>query len=103
MQGWRRRRGLVALGAVGAALSMALSACSGGGSGSSADGNVTLTYLTHWGPDQVKQLNDVAAAFHKDNPKITIKVQAVPFANLLSTLQTQGSSPNGPTIASIYD
>src|SRR5690348_4127756 len=102
MQGWRRRRGLTALGVVGAVLSVALSACSGG-SGASSDGNVTITYLTHWGPDQVKQLNAVASAFHKDNPDVTIKVQAVPFANLLSTLQTQGSSPNGPTMASIYD
>ena len=103
MQGWRKRRGLVAAGAVGAALSLALTACSGGGSGSSANGNVTITYLTHWGPDQVKQLQTVASAFHSKNPKVTIKVQAVPFANLLSTLQTQGSSPTGPTIASIYD
>jgi multiple sugar transport system substrate-binding protein len=102
MQGWRRRRGLLAAGAVGAALSVALSACSAG-SGSSANGDVTITYLTHWGPDQVKQLQAVAASFHEKNPKVTIKVQAVPFANLLSTLQTQGSSPNGPTIASIYD
>jgi multiple sugar transport system substrate-binding protein len=102
MQAWRRRRGLMAAGAMGAALTVALSACSSG-SGSSADGNVTVTYLTHWGPDQVKQLQAVAASFHEKNPKVTIKVQAVPFANLLSTLQTQGSSPNGPTIASIYD
>jgi multiple sugar transport system substrate-binding protein len=103
MQGLHRRRGLMAAGAVGAALAMALSACSSGSSGSSGNGNVTITYLTHWGPDQVKQLNDVASAFHAKNPKVTVKVQAVPFANLLSTLQTQGSSPNGPTIASIYD
>jgi multiple sugar transport system substrate-binding protein len=93
----------MAAGAVGAALAMALSACSSGSSGSSSNGNVTITYLTHWGPDQVKQLQDVASAFHAKNPKVTVKVQAVPFANLLSTLQTQGSSPNGPTIASIYD
>src|SRR4051794_4729170 len=103
MQGWRRRRGLMAAGAIGAALSVALSACSSGGSGSSDNGNTTLTYLTHWGPDQVKQLQEVASAFHDKNPDVTIKIQAVPFANLLSTLQTQGSSPNGPTIASIYD
>ena len=103
MQGVRRHRGLMVAGAVGAALTVALAGCSSGGGSGSDSGNVTLTYLTHWGPDQVKALNAVASAFHDDNPNITIKVQAVPFANLLSTLQTQGSSPDGPTMASIYD
>jgi ABC-type glycerol-3-phosphate transport system substrate-binding protein len=93
-----RRAGVVT--AAAALLTGALSACSSSGS---KDGNVTIRYLTHWGPAQVKQLEAVASAFHKDNPKITVKFQAVPFANLLSTVQTQGSSPNGPTISSIYD
>jgi multiple sugar transport system substrate-binding protein len=99
----RRRRDRVVAGAVGAALTVAMTACSGGGGGSSDSDGVEITYLTHWGPDQVKALEEVAAAFHDDNPDVTVKIQAVPFANLLSTLQTQGSSPNGPTIASIYD
>jgi multiple sugar transport system substrate-binding protein len=102
MRGVRRRRDRVVAGAIGAALTVALTACSGG-DGSSDSSGVTITYLTHWGPDQVKSLEAVASAFHKDNPDVTVKIQAVPFANLLSTLQTQGSSPNGPTIASIYD
>src|SRR3954466_10125316 len=102
MRGVRRRRDVWVAGAVGAAMTGALTACSGG-DGSSDSSGVTLTYLTHWGPDQVKALEDVAAAFHQDNPDVTIKIQAVPFANLLSTLQTQGSSPDGPTMASIYD
>lgn len=93
-----RRVGFVT--AAAALLTAGLSACSSSGS---KDGNVTIRYLTHWGPAQVKQLEAVASAFHKDNPKITVKFQAVPFANLLSTVQTQGSSPNGPTISSIYD
>jgi multiple sugar transport system substrate-binding protein len=93
-----RRAGIAA--AAAALLGGALSACSSSGSGG---GGVTIRYLTHWGPDQVKQLQQVADAFHKDNPKITVKFQAVPFANLLSTVQTQGSSASGPTISSIYD
>jgi multiple sugar transport system substrate-binding protein len=63
----------------------------------------TISYLTHWGPDQVAMLNAAATAFHKTNPDITVQIRAVPFANLLSTIRTQGASANGPTIASIYD
>ncbi|MDF5756229.1 ABC transporter substrate-binding protein [Spongiactinospora sp. TRM90649] len=71
----------------------------GGGSG----GKQTISFLTHWGPEQVKALKTAASEFEKKNPGISVNVRAVPFANLLSTLRTQGSSPNGPTIASIYD
>lgn len=96
-----RRRTTAVLAACTIVLATALSACSSG-SGSS-NGSVTIKYLTHWGPPQVKQLQAVADAFHKQNPKITVKFQAVPFANLLSTVQTQGASSSGATIASIYD
>lgn len=112
MHVWRGKRGATATratqrtrtartAAVAAVLVAAASACAGGSG--SGNGDVTVTYLTHWGPPQVKQLNDVAAAFHRQNPKITVKFRAVPFANLLNTVQTQGASPNGPTISSIYD
>ena len=121
-----RHRMTVAIGACAVALALAAAGCSSsGGTGSNTTGSnasgssnssstgaggsgstgspVTISYLTHWGPDQVKQLEAAADAFHKDNPNITVKFQAVPFANLLSTIQTQGSSSGGATIASIYD
>jgi multiple sugar transport system substrate-binding protein len=98
----RDRASVLGFGAAAvAAVATLLTGCSS--SSGSADGGVTIRYLTHWGPDQVKQLQAVAAAFHKDHPKITVKFQAVPFANLLSTVQTQGASSNGPTITGIYD
>jgi multiple sugar transport system substrate-binding protein len=75
----------------------------GHGDGSGHAQATTISYLTHWGPDQVAMLNAAATAFHKQNPNITVQVRAVPFGNLLSTIRTQGSSANGPTIASIYD
>jgi multiple sugar transport system substrate-binding protein len=99
-----RRASLNRFGTVAAVTALAgigLSACSGG-SGSS-NGDVTIRYLTHWGPAQVKQLEAVAAKFHQQDPKVTVQFQAVPFANLLSTVQTQGSSPSGPTISGVYD
>lgn len=99
----KKHTALAGLG-VAAAVALALTGCSGGGAdGGGDDGKQELTFLTHWGPDQVKLLEEAGAAFTKDNPDITVKVQAVPFANLLSTLRTQGSSPDGPTIAGVYD
>lgn len=86
--------------AASAALMMAVAACGGGGSSS---GNTKISFLTHWGPEQVKALEAAATAFEKANPGISVDIRAVPFGNLLSTLRTQGASPSGPTIASIYD
>jgi len=86
-----------------AALALALAACGGGGSEGDGGGKQTISFLTHWSPPQVKMLQDAAAAFSSQNPDVTVEVRAVPFGNLLSTLRTQGQSPNGPTIAGIYD
>lgn len=90
---------LAGLAAVGATVATTLVATAGP---SAAASPVTITYLTHWGPPQVKMLQADAAQFHKANPNITVQFHAVPFANLLSTLTTQGPSA-GWTIASIYD
>lgn len=84
-----------------AAVALVATGCSS--SGGSDNGETEVTFLTHWGPDQVTMLEDAATAFTEENPDITVKVQAVPFANLLSTLRTQGASADGPTIAGIYD
>jgi multiple sugar transport system substrate-binding protein len=82
----------------------ALAGTAAGTRGSSGKTHATtISYLTHWGPDQVAMLQAAASAFHKKNPDITVQIRAVPFANLLSTIRTQGASANGPTIASIYD
>ena len=89
--------------AVAASVGLVATGCSSSGGGGSEGGTTELTFLTHWGPDQVGMLEDAAAAFTEENPDITVKVQAVPFANLLSTLRTQGASADGPTIAGIYD
>jgi multiple sugar transport system substrate-binding protein len=64
--------------------------------------HVTITYLTHWPPPQVALLQADANAFHRANPNITVQFHAVPFGNLLSTLETQAPSA-GWTVANIYD
>ena len=85
-----------------AALLVASAAACGGGDGG-GDGKQMITFLTHWSPDQVKMLEDAAAAYESTHADVDVQIRAVPFANLLSTLRTQGASANGPTIASIYD
>lgn len=97
-----RRPIITGLVAIGAAIALAVSGCSSSGSGGDSSSKVEISFLTHWGPDQVKQLQAAATGFTKKNPNITVKFQAVPFANLLSTLRTQGASPTGPTIANVY-
>lgn len=118
----RRIRTASKLAAASTAVLLALAACGGGGSTTSADPtdgtgpgpsptdtsgggsgqDVEISFLTHWGPDQVSALEAAATAFAETNPGVKVTVQAVPFANLLSTLRTQ-SGASGPTIAGIYD
>ncbi|MEV0968873.1 ABC transporter substrate-binding protein [Microtetraspora glauca] len=88
---------------LGAALALTLTACGGSGDTGNDGGKQTISFLTHWGPEQVTALKAAASEFQKKNPGVTVDVRAVPFANLLSTLRTQGASPGGPTIAGIYD
>lgn len=64
---------------------------------------VEISYLTHWSPPQVKQLEDLISEYTKQHPNVSIQVRAVPFGNLLGTLSTQSTSSNAPTITSIYD
>lgn len=88
---------------LGIVAALTLSGCAGSSDSDSAGGAQEITFLTHWGPDQVAMLEAAGEAFTADNPDITLKVQSVPFGNLLSTLRTQGTSPDGPTIVGAYD
>jgi multiple sugar transport system substrate-binding protein len=73
------------------------------GSGTASNGKVTISYLTHWSGPQIDQLNQAIAAYNKIEPNVTINVRNVPFGNLLTTINTQGGSANGPTIMGIYN
>ncbi len=70
------RRTVVALGAGGLALSLALAGCSAGGD--SADGKITLSYLVDNQEATVDTANALADTFMADNPDITIKVETRP-------------------------
>jgi ABC-type glycerol-3-phosphate transport system substrate-binding protein len=67
------------------------------------DEAVEISYLTHWGPDQVAQLEEVVAGFNDENPDVSVDIRAVPFGDLLTTIKTQAASPGGATIAGIYN
>lgn len=87
-------------GAIGFA---ALLAVAGAAAPVGAQDPVTISYLTHWGPDQVAQLEAVAAKFTEANPGINVEIRAVPFGDLLTTIKTQAASPGGPTVSGIYN
>jgi multiple sugar transport system substrate-binding protein len=71
--------------------------------GAAAAQDVELTYLTHWPPETVANLQAAIDDYEAANPDVSIEIRAVPFGNLLSTLRSQATSPSGPTIAGIYE
>jgi len=94
------KKSLLTATGLGLSAALLLAGCSGGAT--PTDGAIEITYLTHWGGAQVSELEAAAAAFTGENPDVTVKIQSVPFDQLLSTLATQGSSASGPTITNIY-
>ncbi|GAT74377.1 extracellular solute-binding protein family 1 [Microbacterium sp. HM58-2] len=85
------RRALGALAASAAAV-LALSACSpsaGGDSGESG-GDVTLSYAI-WDENQKPAMEQIAEAFTKENPNVTIDIQVTPYKEYFTKLQTAAS------------
>jgi ABC-type glycerol-3-phosphate transport system substrate-binding protein len=62
-----------------------------------------VSFLTHWSPETVAQLEAAAATYAESHPDTTISVRAVPFGDLLTTLRSSGGGAGGATIAGIYD
>jgi multiple sugar transport system substrate-binding protein len=72
-----------------------LAGCSGGGESSSSDGPVTITYGI-WAGTQTPAMQEIAAAFTKENPNITVKIQERPYPEFWSTLQTGAAGGTAP-------
>lgn len=72
-----------------------LAGCSGGGEKSSSDGPVTITYGI-WAGTQTPAMQEIAAAFTKENPNITVKIQERPYPEFWSTLQTGAAGGTAP-------
>ena len=72
------RRSIVAIGAGGLVLSLALAGCSAGSGSDSADGSVSLTYLVDNQEATVATAEALADAFTAKNPDITVEVETRP-------------------------
>jgi multiple sugar transport system substrate-binding protein len=88
------KRGLVSVLALGAAAALALSACSsskdkgGGSNGTTTLKFVGADYGTGPANSSQKYWQDIADAFHAQNPKITVKVQTINWNDFDNQVQT---------------
>ncbi|HZU92933.1 MAG TPA: extracellular solute-binding protein [Microbacterium sp.] len=79
--------------------SLVLTGCAGGSTDAGADGEVTLTMWHNSTTGDGKQYwDDAAAAFHEENPKVTIKVTSVQNEDMDGKLQTAVNSGDMPDI-----
>jgi ABC-type glycerol-3-phosphate transport system substrate-binding protein len=86
-----------------AAVGLLAAGCgSSGGSGSSS-GPVTITIWENYGTEQnATALNNLATAFHKLHPDITVKVVGQNGDNYFAQLQAAAISKNGPDLAVMW-
>jgi raffinose/stachyose/melibiose transport system substrate-binding protein len=76
---------------------------SGGTSSSSASGPVTLTVWENYGTEQnATALKNMAAAFHKLHPNVTVNVVSQPADNYFALLQAAAVSKTGPDLAVMW-
>jgi ABC-type glycerol-3-phosphate transport system substrate-binding protein len=98
-----RRWILVAGVAVAAMLATACSSSGGSSGSSSASGPVTLTVWENYGTEQnATALKNMAAAFHKLHPNITMNVVSQPADNYFALLQAAAVSKTGPDLAVMW-
>ena len=71
--------------------------------GLTAGEEVTISFLTHWGPDTVALVEAAATDYSEEHPEVTVEIQAVPFGDLLTTVRAQAGGGDAPTISGIYD
>ena len=97
-----RRWTLVAGVAVAAMLAATACSSSSGGS-SSASGPVTLTIWENYGTEQnATALKNLATAFHKQHPNVTVNVVSQPATNYFALLQAAAVSKTGPDLAVMW-
>lgn len=97
------RLGLAAM--VAAALALTAAGCGDDAPAGGDSGPVTLSYAV-WDANQVPVMEELAAAFTKEHPTVTVKVQMTPWADYWTKLRaavTGGAAPdvfwmNGPNI-----
>lgn len=82
-----------------AALVACVSACSSSasGSGGNSSGPVTLTYGI-WDANQKPAMQQIATAFEKLHPNITVDIELTPVADYWTKLQTEAASGTAPDV-----
>lgn len=60
-----------------------------------SDDKVTITYQV-WAGTQTPAMQEIAAAFEKENPNISVEVQELPWPQYWSTLQTAAQGGTAP-------
>jgi multiple sugar transport system substrate-binding protein len=78
-----------------AALTASAAACSD--DGEAADGPVTLSYMV-WDTNQVPVMKELAAAFTKEHPTVTVDVQMTPWADYWTKLRATVSGGAAPDV-----
>jgi len=91
--------------AAGAVATLLAAGCgsSGGGSGGTSSGPVTITIAENYGTEQnAVALRNLAAAFHKLHPNITVKIQPENGSNYFAILEKDAVARNGPDLAVMW-
>lgn len=78
-----------------AALALVVVGCGGGAPASSGNQPVTIRWGIYADPSRLQVAQQQVDQFHKLHPNITVKIQAVPFADYYSKLGTQLAAGTG--------
>lgn len=100
----RKLKRVIALSGVVAMASLGLAACSGSGSGSSADGKVNIEYV-HRLPDGegMTKVADIVKKWNADHPDIQVKATKWdgPAEELIKKLENDVKADNAPCLAQV--
>jgi raffinose/stachyose/melibiose transport system substrate-binding protein len=90
--------------AAGAVATLLAAGCgSSGGGGSSASGKVTITIAENYGTEQnAVALRNLAKAFHKLHPNITVKIQPENGSTYFAILSKDALARSGPDLAVMW-
>jgi ABC-type glycerol-3-phosphate transport system substrate-binding protein len=86
-----------------AAAALLAAGCGSSSKSGAASGPVTITIWHNYGTEQnATALNNLAKAFHKLHPNITVKVVSQDASNYFAQLQAAAISKNGPDLAVMW-
>ncbi|HYK33730.1 MAG TPA: extracellular solute-binding protein [Streptosporangiaceae bacterium] len=89
--------------AVTAAAALLAAGCGSSSKSGTTSGPVTITIWHNYGTEQnATALNNLAKAFHKLHPNITVKVVSQDASNYFAQLQAAAISKNGPDLAVMW-